>query len=134
VFFLNYGIESFAGMHPTIHIKRVYDPPLKTDRYRVLVDRLWPRGLTKEEAEIDEWAKDIAPSPDLRKWFGHKPEHWSVFQKKYTLELSANEAVDAFITRHEKQKLITLVYAAKDEAHTHAIVLQQYLQKRFQSR
>lgn len=121
-------------MSPAIHIKRVYAPPVKADGCRVLVDRLWPRGISKEAAAIDEWAKDLAPSPDLRKWFGHQPEHWAVFQKRYSEELADNNTVNDFLHKHEKQKRITLVYAAKDEQHTHAIVLQSYLNRLYRSK
>jgi uncharacterized protein YeaO (DUF488 family) len=115
-------------MKPKINIKRAYEKSVKTDGFRVLVDRLWPRGLTKEKAAIDEWAKDLAPTTELREWFGHEPELWPEFQKKYKAELKKNEAVDQFIEEHKDKKLITLVYGAKDEAHTHALVLQQYLE------
>lgn len=121
-------------LYPTIHIKRVYDQPIVADGYRVLVDRLWPRGLNKKGAAINEWAKNLAPSPDLRKWFGHLPERWSVFQKKYQEELINNRAVDDFVNTHQKTALITLVYGAKDGKHTHALVLQSYLNQLFQLR
>lgn len=118
-------------MRPDIHIKRVYNPTSKSDGYRILVDRLWPRGVTKEEADIQEWAKDLAPSPELRKWFGHLPEHWNGFKKKYMQELEDNPDVPEFLEQHKQQKLITLVYGAKDETHTHALVLQQYLMESY---
>ncbi len=120
-------------MAPVFRIKRAYEKPLKKDGYRVLVDRLWPRGIKKEEAALDEWAKDLAPSAHLRKWFGHEVVLWDEFQKKYKAELRHNEAVDAFVETHADRKLITLVYGAKDEAHNHAIVLQQFLEKRYES-
>ena len=110
-----------------ISIQRAYEKPAKKDGYRILVDRLWPRGLKKVEASIDEWAKELAPTTELRKWFNHDPALWKDFQKKYRAELKKNTAVDEFIKTHRDKKLITLVYAAKDEAHTHALVLQQYL-------
>lgn len=118
-------------MQPKVNIKRAYEEPQKKDGFRVLVDRLWPRGVTKDAAEIDEWAKDLAPTTELRKWYGHEPELWPEFQKKYTAELKVNDAVDAFVEEHEHKKVITLVYAAKDEAHTHALVLQGYLAGKF---
>ena len=116
-------------MKPTIKIKRAYEPPSKTDGFRILVDRLWPRGIKK--AAIDEWAKDLAPTTELREWFGHDPEHWPEFQKKYKAELVKNPAVDPFLESHEDKKLITLVYGAKDTAHTHALVLQEYVEGRY---
>lgn len=115
-------------MQPQIRIKRVYEPPLKKDGYRVLVDRLWPRGLEKEAAALDEWAKNLAPTAALRKWFGHDPELWAPFQRKYKAELAKNAAVADFLEQHRNRELLTLVYGAKDEAHNHAIVLQQYLE------
>jgi len=118
-------------MSTIVQIKRVYDKPLLTDKYRVLVDKLWPRGLTKEEAEINDWAKLLAPSTDLRKWFNHDPALWVPFQKSYLAELKKNTAVDPFIEKNADKKLITLLYAAKDTEHNHAIVLRKYLQQRF---
>jgi uncharacterized protein YeaO (DUF488 family) len=112
----------------TIRIKRVYEEPAKSDGYRVLVDRIWPRGITKEAAAVDEWQKEIAPSTALRKWFGHDPERWKEFQKQYREELKHNKAVAEFVENHQDKKHLTLVYGAKDEAHTHALVLQQYLE------
>lgn len=115
-------------MLPIIHIKSVYEKPLKKDGFRILVDRLWPKGLTIQKAAIDEWKKELAPSPNLRKWFGHDPEFWEVFKKRYKAELRKNKAVEDFIEGHEDQKRITLIYAAKDSEHNHALVLQEYLQ------
>jgi uncharacterized protein YeaO (DUF488 family) len=109
-----------------IQIKRVYEKPDPKDGFRILVDRLWPRGLTKEKAAVDLWLKDIAPSTELRKWFGHDPEKWKEFQKKYLKELKENkEAVDT-LKEHLKKGTVTLLYAAKDEAHNEAEVLKDY--------
>lgn len=116
-------------MKTDIAIKRVYDEPQKKDGHRVLVDRVWPRGLTKEKAAVDEWAKDLAPTTELRKWFGHKPELWSDFRKKYIAELKKNEAVKIFISEHEHLKKMTLVYGAKDEEHNQAVVLKEFLEQ-----
>lgn len=115
-------------MIPAIKIKRVYDKPLKKDGYRVLVDRLWPRGIKKEDAALDEWAKDLAPSASLRVWYRHEPELWQQFQKLYTAELKKNNAGKEFAEQHQDKKIITLVYGAKDTEHTHAIVLKRYLE------
>lgn len=115
-------------MKQHIVIKRVYEAAAKSDGFRVLVDRIWPRGVSKEAAEVDEWAKELAPSPLLRKWFGHDPERWAEFQKKYRAELGENDAVAGFLEAHKGRKKITLIYAAKDEAHNHALVLQHYLE------
>lgn len=116
-------------MKPVIKIKRVYDKPQQKDGYRILVDRLWPRGLAKKEAAIDEWTKLLAPTTDLRKWFGHDPARWTEFQKKYQAELKKNENVKPFIEQHKDKKLITLLYAAKDEEHNQAVVLQKFLEE-----
>lgn len=114
----------------SISLKRVYEPPDPGDGYRVLVDRLWARGLTKEQAAIDEWMKDIAPSPALRQWFGHLPERFTVFRDRYTRELEENpecgRLAESIRERALKQQ-VTLVYAAKDPVHNHAKVLYEWL-------
>lgn len=111
-----------------IVLKRVYETYSPTDGYRVLVDRLWPRGMTKEEAMIDDWDKDLAPSSELRKWFHHDPELWNDFSEKYRQELYDNNLGKDFLNRHKDQEKITLVYAAKDEEHCHPIILKKYLE------
>jgi uncharacterized protein YeaO (DUF488 family) len=109
-----------------IQLKRIYEEPDEKDGYRILVDRLWPRGVSKEKAHLDLWLKDIAPSTELRKWFNHDPDKWNQFQKKYLKELKENkEAVDT-LKEHLKKGTITLLYAAKDEAHNEAEVLKEY--------
>lgn len=110
-----------------IALKRVYEQPSPEDGFRVLVDRLCPRGLTKEKAHLDVWEKDLAPSDSLRKWFHHAPSLWQQFSEKYLEELKSNNAPQIFLKDHEKQELITLVYAAKDEQHCHPIILKHYL-------
>ncbi|SDD23630.1 DUF488 domain-containing protein [Niabella drilacis] len=116
-------------MHATITIKRVYEAPAENDGFRVLVDRLWPRGIRKADVAIDEWQKELAPSTELRKWFNHDPEKWTGFQKKYEAELRDNPALDSFLKSLGKHKKITLLYAAKDEQHNQAVVLQEVLRK-----
>ncbi len=118
-------------MKPVIRIKRAYEKPLKKDGYRILVDRLWPRGIEKAEIELDEWIKELAPSVQLRKWWGHEPALWAEFQKQYKAELRNNKAIQAFVETYEDKKVITLVYGAKDTKHNHAIVLQQYLELQY---
>lgn len=118
-------------MKPTIKTKRVYEAPSKEDGVRVLVDRLWPRGMKKEAAHIKEWAKELAPTADLRTWFGHDPERWPEFQRKYRAELKKNPAVAPFTEAHKDSKVITLVYGAKDEEHNQALVLQEFLEQAF---
>jgi uncharacterized protein YeaO (DUF488 family) len=121
-------------MKPIIKIKRAYDEPAKEDGIRILVDRLWPRGVSKVEAAIKDWAKDLAPTTELREWFGHDPALWPEFQKKYKAELKKNEAVEAFLAAWRDVKVLTLVYAAKDEQHNDAVVLQQYLEHAYEQR
>ena len=111
-------------------IKRVYDDPNEADGYRVLVDRLWPRGMKKEDATLDEWNKDVAPSSELRTWFGHKPERFREFVSRYEKELTANPAVDEFRRRTKDKKIITLLYGAKDTESNQAVVLQKFLASR----
>ena len=110
-----------------IRIKRVYEIPAKDDGFRVLVDRLWPRGVSKERAALDQWLKNIAPSQELRLWFGHRPEKFAEFTARYIDELHQNPAVEDMRQLHEQHKQITLVYAAEDTKVNHALVLQRYL-------
>jgi uncharacterized protein YeaO (DUF488 family) len=108
-----------------IKIKRVYEKPDKEDGVRILVDRLWPRGLTKEKASIDLWLKDIAPSTELRKWFGHDSEKWKEFRKRYRHELKENEEQMSLLKDQMKKGIVTLVYGANDEEHNQAVVLKE---------
>ena len=108
-----------------IKIKRVYEPPDKDDGMRILVDRLWPRGLAKEKASVDLWLKDIAPSTELRKWFGHDPSKWEEFKKRYLGELKDNREQIRLLKQEVEKGVVTLVYGAKDEAHNEALVLQE---------
>jgi uncharacterized protein YeaO (DUF488 family) len=109
-------------------IKRVYDEPSSQDGTRVLVDRLWPRGLSKDDAKLDAWAKDLAPSTELRKWFDHDPDRFSRFAERYRRELSENKAkIDEFLGSIDRRKTLTLLYAAKDSAINHAVVLKEFL-------
>ncbi|MDD4251358.1 MAG: DUF488 domain-containing protein [Candidatus ainarchaeum sp.] len=111
-----------------IRIKRIYDKPDKNDGFRILVDRLWPRGISKENAKIDLWLKEIAPSNELRKWFSHDPKKWTIFEKKYKFELTNNQDLIKEIKKLEKtQKIITLLYSAKDEEHNNALTLIEFL-------
>jgi uncharacterized protein YeaO (DUF488 family) len=111
-----------------IRLKRAYEEPAQSDGLRILVERLWPRGVTKEKAALDLWLKDVAPSPELRKWFGHDPRRWKQFEQRYWKELKGrNEAVD--LLRNESRKgTVTLVYAAKDEQHNGAVALKQFIE------
>ncbi|HEY1212340.1 MAG TPA: DUF488 domain-containing protein [Bryobacteraceae bacterium] len=106
-----------------VRIKRAYEPAVPSDGFRILVDRLWPRGLSKAKAHIDLWLKEIAPSPELRTWFGHDPAKWKGFRSRYLSELRGkNEEIDQ-IRAKAKEGVVTLVYAAKDEQHNDAVVL-----------
>jgi uncharacterized protein YeaO (DUF488 family) len=110
-----------------IKIKRVYAKPDKEDGKRILVDRLWPRGLTKEKASVDVWLKEIAPSTGLRKWFDHDPGKWNEFQKRYHEELKNNNEQVSLLKEQVKKGTVTLVYGAKDEIHNEARVLKEWL-------
>ncbi|WP_028591310.1 DUF488 domain-containing protein [Paenibacillus massiliensis] len=116
-------------MHPFL-LKRIYEPPYSSDGLRILVDRLWPRGVTKESAQLDFWMKEVAPSPELRRWFGHDPARFEEFSELYTLELSTEELQPhvARILELASEKPVTLIYAAKDVQHNHAVVLRGFLE------
>lgn len=108
-----------------VKIKRVYENPEDGDGIRILVDRLWPRGLTKEKASVDLWLKDIAPSTELRKWFGHDPEKWNEFRKRYLAELNENKKSVAMLKEQLTKGDVTLIFGAKDEEHNEALVLKE---------
>ena len=108
-----------------IKIKRVYEQPDKDDGRRILVDRLWPRGLTKEKASVNLWLKDIAPSTELRKWFGHDPNKWEDFKERYLIELKENTEQIRLLKQEIEKGVVTLVYGAKDAEHNEALVLQE---------
>ena len=110
-----------------IKLKRIYDAPAPEDGYRILVDRLWPRGQRKEAVQLDEWNKDIAPSPALRKWFNHQPERFEAFSAQYQEELEAKAGELDRLRDIARTKQVTLLYAAKDELHNQAIVLKNVL-------
>jgi uncharacterized protein YeaO (DUF488 family) len=110
-----------------IGVKRVYDKPSPKDGLRVLVDRLWPRGLTKDRAAVDLWLKDVAPSVELRKWFEHDPAKWDQFQARYRKELSKQKDGLKLLKAKAKEHTVTLVYGARDEEHNGALVLKKIL-------
>jgi uncharacterized protein YeaO (DUF488 family) len=112
------------------HLKRVYEEPSTKDGYRILVERLWPRGLSKERAAVDLWLKDVAPSPELRKWFNHDPKRWKEFQKRYRAELKEKKDAVKLLKQKGKEGTVTLVYAAHDEEHNGALVLKRLLERR----
>ena len=113
----------------SITIKRAYDPPAAADGQRILVDRLWPRGLKKDSVRIDAWLRDVAPSTKLRQWFGHDPARWKQFVMRYRRELRSPSAAEAIeqLRSAAKSGRLTLVYAAKDEVHNDAVVLRDFL-------
>lgn len=111
-----------------ILLKRIYIPYSKEDGYRILVDRLWPRGISRENAHVDLWLKDIAPSTELRKWFNHKEKNWEEFKKRYMEELKLNiETVEYLKRILLEQKKVTLLFGAKDEEHNQAVVIAEFL-------
>jgi uncharacterized protein YeaO (DUF488 family) len=114
----------------TIRLKRAYEAPARSDGRRVLVERLWPRGLTKARARIDLWPKEIAPSPALRKWYSHDVGKWSEFRARYARELRARAQALADLRRLASQGTLTLIYAARDQEHNSALVLKEFLQRR----
>jgi len=116
----------------TVVLKRVYESASRTDGTRVLVDRLWPRGVAKAGAAVDEWLRDLAPSDELRRWFHERPERWPEFRKKYLKELSEPHAQDSLLQLYNlvhKRKRLTLLFASKDESHNNAVVLKELLEK-----
>jgi uncharacterized protein YeaO (DUF488 family) len=113
----------------SVQIKRVYDKPDKTDGRRVLVDRIWPRGLTKKEAQIDDWLKEIAPSARLRKWFGHDPARWKDFKKRYVAELKAQRKQVEQLAQQARKRTVTLLFGAKDIEHNNAVALKEQIEK-----
>jgi uncharacterized protein YeaO (DUF488 family) len=112
-----------------IQLKRAYDAPASGDGFRVLVDRLWPRGLTKEKLRLDAWARDLAPSNELRKWIHSDMSRWAVFKRRYFKELAAQPKAVAEIRRRARGGPVTLVFATRDPDHNHAAVLKEYLER-----
>jgi uncharacterized protein YeaO (DUF488 family) len=110
-----------------IHLKRAYEAPAPEDGVRILVDRLWPRGLSKADAAIDRWVKEIAPSNELRRWFGHDPERWIEFRHRYADELASHSAELDELRQLARHGALTLLFAAHDEAHNNAVVLRDVL-------
>ena len=110
-----------------IRLKRAYDPPESADGKRILVDRLWPRGVSKSQVKLDDWLKDIAPSNELRKWFGHDPDRWTEFCRRYRAELEGHSDMLNDLRRLAREGTLTLIYAARDEAHNEAVVLRNVL-------
>jgi uncharacterized protein YeaO (DUF488 family) len=119
-----------AHVDPDVRLRRVYDPPTTDDGRRILVDRIWPRGVSKAEAAIDLWAKDVAPSTELRRWFGHDPARWQEFTRRYREELKVRPESWRPLVEAAAEGPMTLVYGARDEEHNQAVVLRQFLEER----
>lgn len=113
-----------------IGLKRAYEPAAASDGRRVLVERLWPRGVTKARLRLDEWRKEVAPSPELRRWFGHEPQKWPEFRRRYFAELRANEEAWRPLLTAARRGRVTFVYAARDEARNGAVALKAFLDRR----
>jgi uncharacterized protein YeaO (DUF488 family) len=114
----------------SIRLKRAYDPPAKGDGCRVLVDRMWPRGISRQALQVEDWPKDVAPSAELRRWFGHDPTRWDEFRRRYGEELAGQgDALERLVAR-ARQGRLTLVFAAKDARHNNAVVLKERLEQR----
>ncbi len=110
-----------------VRLKRAYEPSARSDGYRVLIDRLWPRGVRREEAKLDEWARELAPSAELRRWFGHDPDRFDEFRRRYTHELAAQDSKVRELRRRARNGTLTLVYGARDQGHNDAVVLAEIL-------
>ncbi|HEY3550703.1 MAG TPA: DUF488 family protein [Gaiellaceae bacterium] len=115
-------------------LKRAYEPPASSDGYRVLIDRLWPRGVSKQEARLDEWARELAPSSELRRWFGHDPARFGEFRRRYREELAVHEEKLRELRRRARAGTLTLVYGARDSEHNDAVVLAELLRRGKRSR
>src|SRR5512135_667912 len=114
----------------TIRIKRAYDPPASSDGSRVLIDRLWPRGISKEKLKLEAWMKDVAPSNELRKWYGHQEEKWPEFQRRYFQELEAQPELVAELRKKARGHTLTLVYSTRETERNNAVALKIYLERR----
>jgi uncharacterized protein YeaO (DUF488 family) len=112
-----------------VRLKRSYEPAADSDGYRVLIDRIWPRGVSREDAHLDEWARDLAPSTELRRWFAHDPARFEEFRRRYTEELGSQEGKLRELRRRARDGTLTLVYAARDTEHNDAVVLAQILRR-----
>jgi uncharacterized protein YeaO (DUF488 family) len=116
-----------------LKIKRIYEKPVHSDGFRILVDRLWPRGLSKEKAKVDLWLKEIAPSNQLRKWYGHDPKKWAEFKKRYSEELKDKKELISQIRQKEKEGTVTLLYGTKEKQYNNTIALNEYIRKYYRS-
>jgi uncharacterized protein YeaO (DUF488 family) len=117
-----------------VRLKRAYEPPARADGYRILIDRLWPRGVSKQEAQLDEWARELAPSSELRRWFGHDPAKFDEFRRRYREELAVQDEKLRELRRRARAGTLTLVYGARDSEHNDAVVLAELLRRGKRSR
>ena len=117
-----------------VRLKRAYEPPEQSDGYRVLIDRIWPRGVSKEQAHLDEWARELAPSTELRRWFGHDPARFAEFRRRYLDELTAQHEKLSELRGRAREETLTLVYGARDTEHNDAVVLAELLRRGRRSR
>lgn len=117
-----------------VRLKRAYDPPERSDGYRVLIDRIWPRGVSKEQAHLDEWARELAPSTELRRWFGHDPARFAEFRRRYLDELKGQPEKLRELRMRAREETLTLVYGARDTEHNDAVVLAELLRRGRRSR
>jgi uncharacterized protein YeaO (DUF488 family) len=117
-----------------VRFKRAYEPPERSDGYRVLIDRIWPRGVSKEQAHLNEWARELAPSSELRQWFGHDPARFAEFRRRYLDELKAQQEKLRELRRRAREETLTLVYGARDTEHNDAVVLAELLRRGSRSR
>src|SRR5687768_9215636 len=117
-----------------VRVKRAYEPAVASDGYRVLIDRIWPRGVTREKARLDEWARELPPSDELRKWFGHDPDRFQEFGRRYSNELAAQDGKLRELRRRAREGTLTLVYGARDTEHNDAVVLAEILRRGRRSR
>ena len=116
-----------------IDLKRAYDPPATSDGHRILVDRVWPRGIARDDLQIDAWLKDLAPSTGLRKWFGHDPAKWDEFRRRYTVELEQRSEALGELAEKARAGHVTLIFSAKDTEHNNALALKEHLERRLTS-
>ena len=123
-------LDEWNGDIMSIRLKRAYDDPAKNDGYRVLVDGIWPRGVSKEDIQLDDWFKDIAPSDELRKWFDHDPDRWQEFVERYHRELKDRDDLIEKLVDAAREGRLTLVFGAKDREHNNAVALKSYIQNK----
>lgn len=117
-----------------VRVRRIYEPQQESDGFRILIDRLWPRGLKKSDVHVDVWLKEVAPSTELRKWFDHDPTKWPEFLADYSFELNKSKAVNELMRYLDTHKIVTLLYAAKDETYNNGVALKLFIDKHFPSR